>query len=253
MEFEIVTIPCLADNYAFLVNGGGRTALIDAPETAPIAKMLGDRGWTLDEVWLTHHHADHVDGLPDLRDRFDPLVRGARADAHRLPDLDAAHDDGDSFDFAGAEVSVIDVSGHTINHIAFLMPAAHAAFTGDSLMAMGCGRVFEGTMEQMWRSLTRFMDLPPHTLICSGHEYTANNAKFAATIEPDNTELRARMDRIEEARAEGRFTVPSQLGEELATNPFLRAGLDSVKSSLDMSGASDADVFAEIRRRKDAF
>ena len=253
MEFEIVTVPCLEDNYAFLVNGGGRTALIDAPETAPIAKMLGDRGWTLDEVWITHHHPDHVQGLPDLRERFRPLVRGAKADAHRLPALDVAHDDGDRFDFAGAEVRVIDVSGHTINHIAYLMPAAHAAFTGDSLMALGCGRVFEGTMEQMWNSLTRFMDLAPHTLICSGHEYTANNARFAITIEPDNAELQARMDRIREARAEGRFTVPSQMGEELATNPFLRAGLDRVKAHLDMAGATDAAVFAEIRRRKDAF
>lgn len=253
MEFEIVTVACLEDNYAFLVRGGGKTALVDAPEAAPILKMLEDRGWGLDEIWITHHHDDHVMGLGKLRDRFSPFVRGNRADAERLPQLDAPVGDGESFDFAGAEVSVIDVSGHTIGHIAYLVPAAHAAFTGDSLMALGCGRVFEGTMEQMWESLCRFDSLPPHTQICSGHEYTAANARFAQTIEPDNADLRARIERIEKARAEGRFTVPSQMGEERATNPFLRAGLSEVKALLDMKGAPDAEVFAEIRRRKDAF
>ena len=251
MSFEIVTVPCRTDNYAFLVHGNGKTALVDVPEAGPIARVLSDRGWSLDEIWITHHHNDHIDGLEELRGGA--LVRGAAADAHRLPPLDVAHGDGDTFDFAGSEVKVMDVSGHTVGHIAFYMPDAKAAFTADSLMALGCGRVFEGTMPQMWASLSKLAALPPDTLICSGHEYTEANGRFALTIEPDNPDLLARVQRISEARASGEPTVPSLLSEELATNPFLRAGLSPVKSLLHMSGAGDEDVFAEIRRRKDSF
>ena len=253
MPFDIVTIPCRSDNYAFLLRRDGHTALIDAPEAAPILAELDSRGWTLDEVWITHHHADHVEGLDGLKDRFSPAVRGNAADADRLPALDHAHRDGDVFDFTGAEVHVIDVSGHTLGHIAFHVPEAKAAFTADSLMACGCGRVFEGTMEQMWESLSKLAALPDDTLICSGHEYTASNARFAQTIEPRNAALAERVAEIATARAEDRPTVPSLLSLEKATNPFLRAGLHEVKSALDMDGKSDAAVFAEIRRRKDSF
>ena len=147
----------------------------------------------------------------------------------------------------------MDVSGHTVGHIAFYLADASAAFTADSLMALGCGRVFEGTMPQMWASLSKLAALPGDTLICSGHEYTAANARFALTIEPDNPALQDRIRRITEARAKGEPTVPSLLSDELATNPFLRAGLSEVKSALDMTGQSDAAVFAEIRQRKDSF
>ncbi len=251
MSFEIVTVPCRADNYAFLIHGNGKTALVDAPEASPIQAALDARGWTLDEIWITHHHNDHVDGLAALRDGAP--VRGNDADASRLPPLDIAHTDGDSFDFAGSEVDVMDVSGHTIGHIAFYMADAKAAFTADSLMALGCGRVFEGTFEQMWDSLSKLAALPPDTIICSGHEYTEANGRFAITIEPENPALLSRIERIKAARADGRPTVPSRLDEELETNPFLRAGLAQVKSNLNMSNANDAAVFAEIRRRKDSF
>mgnify|MGYP001818585702 CR=1 FL=1 len=251
MSFEIVTIPCRADNYAFIVHGNGKTALVDAPEAAPIAATLAERGWQLDEIWITHHHDDHVEGVPALREGT--LVRGAAADAHRLPTLDVAHEDGDTFDFAGSEVSVMDVSGHTNGHIAFYLADAKAAFTADSLMALGCGRVFEGTMPQMWASLSKLAALPPDTIICSGHEYTEANARFALTIEPENPALQERIARISQARSQGKPTVPSLLSDELATNPFLRAGLSSVKSNLSMSQAEDEAVFAEIRKRKDSF
>jgi len=251
MSFEIVTVPCRADNYAFLVHGNGKTALVDVPEAAPIAAELEARGWTLDEIWITHHHDDHISGVAELREGA--LVRGASADAQRLPPLDVAHSDGDQFDFAGSEVSVMDVSGHTIGHVAFYMPDATAAFTADSLMALGCGRVFEGTFPQMWASLSKLAALPPETIICSGHEYTAANGRFAITIEPDNAALQDRIARIAATRDAGEPTVPSLLSEELATNPFLRAGLSSVKSALSMSDATDEDVFAEIRKRKDSF
>ena len=255
MAFDLVTVSCRTDNYAFLLHEteSGRTALVDVPEAGPIRAALEDRGWSLDEIWITHHHDDHIAGLAELREVYGPAVTGGRADAHRLPPLDRQVADGDRFDFAGSVVHVLDVSGHTVGHVAFHVPDARAAFSGDSLMALGCGRVFEGTAEQMWRSLSRLAELPDDTLICSGHEYTAANARFARTIEPDNPDLAARSRDIDEARSADRPTVPSLLGDEKATNPFLRARLPEVKSAIGMEEASDVDAFAEIRRRKDAF
>lgn len=251
MSFEIVTVPCLSDNYAYLIHGGGKTALVDAPEVSPIQQALDARGWTLDEIWITHHHDDHIQGVSALRKGA--LVRGNAADAKRLPPLDAPVSDGDSFDFAGSPVDVMDVSGHTIGHVAFHMPEANAAFTADSLMALGCGRVFEGTFEQMWASLSKLAALAPETMIYSGHEYTEANGRFALTIEPENPALLARIEAVKSARLRGEPTVPSRLSTELETNPFLRAGLEDVKSSLDMPNADDSAVFGEIRRRKDSF
>lgn len=253
MSFEIVTIPCLSDNYAYLIHAQGKTALVDAPEAAPIAAELSARGWTLDEIWITHHHGDHIDGVSALRQTFDPLVRGALSDQKRLPKLDVALADSETFDFADLIVQVMDVSGHTQGHIAFYVPGAQAAFTADSLMAFGCGRVFEGTMEQMWASLKKIAALPGDTMIYSGHEYTLNNAKFARSIEPENADLEARLQKVAQDTERGIPTVPSLLAEELETNPFLRAGLSQVKSALNMKEAGDAEVFAEIRRRKDSF
>jgi hydroxyacylglutathione hydrolase len=254
MPFDLVTIPCRRDNYAFLLRASsGEVALVDAPEAAPILAELDRRGWPLDEIWLTHHHDDHVAAVPELKSAHHPVIVGAAADAERLPELDRAVADGEAFDFAGAEVRVMDVSGHTVGHIAFHVPDAKTVFTGDSLMALGCGRLFEGTAEQMWTSLSRLAALPDDTTVCSGHEYTAANARFAMTIEPQNEALKERIAGIEAARAKDEPTVPSNLGEEKATNPFLRAGLPEVKSVLHLDGESDAAVFAEIRRRKDAF
>lgn len=255
MTIEIVTVPCLKDNYAYLLHdeGSGRTALVDAPETDAIEDALKSRGWTLDEIWITHHHADHIDGVPALRARNGATVTGAAADAGRLPPLDRQVSDGDRFSFAGAAVHVLDVSGHTVGHVAYYVPMASAVFTADSLMALGCGRVFEGTHEMMWASLSRLAALPDETQVYSGHEYTAANARFALTIEPDNPNLSARADQVFEASASGRPTVPSTLLEERMTNPFLRAGLPELKESLGMKGEDDIAVFAEIRGRKDRF
>lgn len=255
MALEIVTIPCLSDNYAFLLRdeATGKVGLVDAPESAPIAAALDERGWTLDTIFITHHHADHIDGVADLVARSGATVVGAAADAHRLPDLDQAVGEGDSVHLGDSAGAVLDVSGHTVGHIAFHFADAGAAFTADSLMALGCGRVFEGTMPQMWDSLGKLAALPTDTLICSGHEYTAANAKFALTIDPGNGALRDRVDEISERRTKGLPTVPSRLSLELATNPFLRAGDPTVKAALGMETASDAEVFAEIRGRKDRF
>tara|TARA_R110002096_G_scaffold28480_16_gene86335 strand:+ start:6486 stop:7256 length:771 start_codon:yes stop_codon:yes gene_type:complete len=256
MPLELVTIPCLSDNYAYLLHDSdsGATALIDAPDAPPILAGLRARNWPLTDVWLTHHHWDHVDGLPALMQAIPDLrIWGAAADAHRLPRLDLALRDGDRPEFAGHEVQIFDVSGHTLGHIAFHVPNAGLAFTADSLMAMGCGRLSEGTPEMMWQSLSKLAALPDDTLICSGHEYTAANMRFALALEPDNQTLRSREASIKTARDAGLPTVPSTLGLERATNPFLRASDPVLKSALGMADADDVAVFAETRARKDKF
>lgn len=253
MALELVTIPCLQDNYAYLLHdaASGETALVDVPEAPPILNALAARGWRLDRIFITHHHADHIDGVPALVAATGAKVFGAEADRHRLPPLDRGLTEGDTVQVGGVTGKVIDVSGHTMGHIAFLFPGL--AFTADSLMAGGCGRLFEGSPQVMWASLTKLMDLPGETLICSGHEYTASNLRFAATIEPENPALQARIARVAAAREKGEATVPSLMSEELATNPFLRARLPQVKANVGMAGAGDAEVFAEIRERKNRF
>ncbi|MDI3336777.1 hydroxyacylglutathione hydrolase [Defluviimonas aestuarii] len=255
MALEIVTIPCLADNYAYLAHDAatGATAVVDVPDAAPILNTLRERGWRASHILITHHHNDHIDGVRALAGATGARVIGAAADAHRLPPLDEALKPGDTIRIGMDQGEVIDVSGHTVGHIAFHFPASKVVFTADSLMALGCGRLFEGTAAQMWDSLSRLAALPPDTLVCSGHEYTASNARFALTIEPENSALISRSEAVTEARKKGEPTVPSTLAEELATNPFLRASVPELKAALGMAGASDAEVFAEIRSRKDRF
>lgn len=255
MPLEIVTIPCLKDNYAFLAHdrASGETAVIDVPEAAPIAAALAARGWTLSHVLITHHHADHVDGLTALLADHPAKVIGAAADAHRLPPLDLAVAEGDEITIGADTGHVIDVSGHTVGHIAFHFPQSAVVFTADSLMAMGCGRLFEGTAAQMHASLSKIAELPDDTLVCSGHEYTAANAKFAMSIEPANPALISRIEKIETARAQGRPTVPSVLSSERATNPFLRCESPEIQANLGLEGADPVAVFTELRRRKDSF
>ena len=255
MPLEIVTVPCLRDNYAFLGHNAetGETFLVDVPEAAPILKALADRGWSLSTVLITHHHPDHIDGLAEVLARYEAKVVGAASDAERLPALDKQVSEGDVLEIAGEPAHVIDVSGHTIGHIAFHFPASSAVFTADSLMALGCGRVFEGTMEQMWGSLSKLAALPKESIVYSGHEYTQANGRFALTIEPDNPALLARVGDIAKSRAANNPTVPSAVSLELATNPFLRAAEPSVQRHLGMEGAEPSVVFAEIRTRKDRF
>ena len=255
MPLDLVTVPCLKDNYAFLIHddASGQTAVVDVPDAAPVQQALAARGWVLSDILVTHHHADHIDGVAALKAATGAMVVGNAADAHRLPPLDLALDPGMTFTLGAEVVHVVDVPGHTVGHVAFHIPSARLAFTADSLMALGCGRLFEGTPAQMWASLSRLAALDPATLICSGHEYTASNGRFALTIEPGNPALQARVAAIAAARAAGRATVPSLLSLELATNPFLRAHLPAVKAAIGMPLADDVESFAEIRARKDRF
>lgn len=255
MPLELVTIPCLSDNYAYLVHDpeSGDTAVVDVPEAAPILAALAARGWSLSEIWLTHHHADHIDGVAELRAATGAMVVGAAADAHRLPPLDLALPEEGALTIGRVGVETFPVPGHTVGHIAFSLPSEHLVFTGDSLMAAGCGRLFEGSAAQMWASLSRLARLHPDTRVCSGHEYTASNIRFALTLEPGNAALILRAERVAGLRREGRPTLPVLLSEELATNPFLRANLPEMKAVIGLSHATDAEAFAEIRARKDRF
>lgn len=255
MTIEIVTVPCRTDNYAYLIHQTqtGETAVVDAPDADPILQALDERGWKLNWILITHHHGDHIEGVPGLVRAHRPQVIGCAADAYRLPPLDHQVLDGDTFTICGEEVEVWDVSGHTVGHVAYVLHGAKAVFTADSLMALGCGRVFEGTHAMMWQSLSKLMALPKDTRIYSGHNYGQANGRFALSIEPDNAGLRARIERIRAADAAGEPIVPVTLAEELATNPFLRATEPSVKGSVGLAGADDAAVFAEVRRRKDKF
>lgn len=255
MTLEIVTLPTLSDNYNFLLHDQttGQTALVDAPEDASIAAELKRRGWKLDVILLTHHHWDHADGAKALAEEFGAEIIGASADAHRLPPLTKSVDAGDVFDLFGREVQVIDVPGHTVGHVAFYMPSEKALFSGDSLMALGCGRLFEGTPAQMFASLSTLAALPKDTVVYSGHEYTAANAAFALSIEPGNQALQNRVSAIKAARSKNNPTVPSLLSDELATNPFLRSASPEVQATVGLTGADLVDVFTEVRKRKDNF
>ena len=248
MPLELVPIRCLTDNYAWLLHGNGQTTLIDAPEAAPILAELAARGWSLDLIALTHHHADHIQAVPELVEMTGARIMGNADDAARLPALDLPLRPGDVAEICGEPAQVIDVSGHTIGHIAFHLPQSEMVFTADSLMALGCGRLFEGDALMMWESLSRLNALPADTLVCSGHDYCQGNGAFALSVDPGNAALR---QRLEATLAGARPCAPATLAEERATNPFLR--VTELRDSLGLAGKSDAAVFAELRLRKDRF
>lgn len=255
MALHVTVIPCLSDNYGYLIHDdeAGVSALIDAPEAAPLRRAIEAAGRGLDLILLTHHHADHVQAAAELARAYGARIAGPADEADKMPPLDLHLRDGDVVAVGAQPARVMAVPGHTLGHIAYHFPDAEVAFTADSLMALGCGRVFEGTHLMMWESLSKLAALPPRTRIYSGHNYGAANGRFALTIEPDNAALRDRVARIAALDAEGAPIVPATLEEELATNPFLRASVPAVKAAVGLPDADDAAVFAEIRRRKDAF
>ena len=252
---EVYQFPCLQDNYGFLIHDSatGATAAIDTPEVAPINRALADKGGQLTHILNTHHHFDHAGGNDALKAQWQCQVVGAAIDAERIPGIDLEVKDGESLAFGSAQAEVLEVPGHTSGHIAYYFAEAQIAFVGDTLFALGCGRLFEGTPQQMNDSLNKLMALPDDTVVYCAHEYTEANAAFAATVEPDNPALQQRIQDIQRLREAGQPTVPTSIGLERATNPFVRADSSELQSVLGMVGADAVDVFAETRRRKDHF
>ncbi len=244
-----------ADNFAVLIHDpeSGATASIDAPETEPIRARLAAKNWRLTDILTTHHHPDHVEGNLALKEEFGCTITGPAGEADRIPGIDRPVGESDRLSFAGLEVSVIETPGHTLGHICYWIPEASVAFVADTMFAMGCGRVFEGTPDQMWRSLEKLLQLPDETTCYCGHEYTEANTKFALTIEPDNADLVARAALVAETRKAGKPTLPTTIALEKRTNPFLRVDQPTIRDRLGMGDAGAAEIFAEIRRRKDNF
>ncbi|MCP4380202.1 MAG: hydroxyacylglutathione hydrolase [Hyphomicrobiales bacterium] len=255
MALTIDQFPCRSDNFGVLIHDTetNQTASIDAPEFQPIIDRLADRGWSLDTILVTHHHADHVEANLTLKTAYDCTIVGPAGGARQIPGIDRTVDDGDTFNFGTFEVRVITTPGHTLDHIGYYLPGAGIAFVADTLFALGCGRVFEGTPAMMWESLQKLMTLPDDTTIYCGHEYTQANARFAVTIEPDNLQLVARAEDIDALRAAGKPTLPTTIALEKATNPFLRVDQPGIRRRLRLEDAPAAEVFAEIRKRKDNF
>ena len=254
MAIEIEQFMCRSDNFGVLLHdpASGETASIDAPEADPILNALARRGWTLTHVLVTHHHHDHVEAIDALRALGAEII-GPEAEASRIRGLDRTVRGGASFEVCGERVEVIDTPGHTSGQIAYHMPGPARVFTADALFSLGCGRVFEGTAAQMHASLQRLAALPAETLVHCGHEYTASNARFALTVDPDNDALRARAAEVAERTARGEPTLPVRLAAELAQNPFLRPHDRAIRRTLGMAEATDGEVFAELRARKDRF
>ncbi|MEO1120374.1 MAG: hydroxyacylglutathione hydrolase [Pseudomonadota bacterium] len=252
---EVVLVPVLSDNYAFLIRDAetDEVAVVDPGEAAPVERALTERGWRPDWILLTHHHHDHIAGVETIAKAYGAKIAGAAADSARLPALDASLVAGEDWNFGAQLVEVIDTPGHTIGHIALYFPKGKALFAGDTLFSLGCGRLSEGTAIQMWSSLSKLMALPPETRVFCGHEYTLSNARFAVTVDPENAALKDRVAEVEAQRAANEPTIPTTLGREMATNPFLRAEEPSVKAATGLPDADGATTFAEIRRRKDSF
>ena len=254
-KLEIHQIPVLHDNYLYLIKDpdSNNVAIVDPAVSEPVLEKLDELGWKLTHILNTHHHMDHTGANLELKEKTGCTIVGADCDAERIPGIDIRLKDGESFEFGSQTADVFEVPGHTTGHIAYWFKDSDALFCGDTLFALGCGRLFEGTPAQMWDSLRKFISLPDTTGVYCAHEYTEANAHFAMTIEPQNPELRKRFDEIQDLRANGKPTVPSTIGLEKATNPFLRPDSADIRETLHMSDADTVAVFAEIRARKDSF
>jgi len=252
---NIHLVPCLSDNYAYLVHepSTNSVAVVDPSEAAPVNAALERHKLKLTHILNTHHHFDHTGGNLDLKEQHNARVVGPRADRERIPGIDEEVGEGDVWAFGAAKAKIFDIPAHTKGHIAFWFEADKAVFTGDTMFAMGCGRLFEGTPAQMWSSLSKLAALPADTRVFCGHEYTLSNGKFAVTLEPANAALKKRMAEVESLRAGGRPTIPSTIGLERETNPFLRPTSPELRKSLGLETADVVEVFAETRRRKDVF
>ncbi len=255
-KLTVHMFPCLADNYGYLVHDPDQnvTAVVDTPDVGAIEQALANTGWTLDYILNTHHHWDHAGGNLELKQKTGCTVVGPKAEAGKIPGIDIEVGEGDEFMLGSHRALIYDTPGHTLGHVVYHFVDDHIAFVGDTLFSLGCGRVFEGTPAQMWNSLAKLRErLPNDTLIYCAHEYTQSNARFALTVEPDNPALRERAREVDRLRASGEPTIPSRMAVEKAANPFLRADVPALLAATGLQGHPPAEVFAEIRQRKDRF
>ena len=250
---DIVGVPVLSDNYVWLAHdaASGETAVIDPAVAGPVLEAATSRGWKITQILNTHGHPDHVGGNADIVAATGAKVTGPQAEAAKIPHISRAVVEGDTMQIGSNIGRVIDCPAHTAGHNAYAFEGA--LFCGDTLFAMGCGRLFEGTAEQMHAALAKFMALPPRTLGYCAHEYTASNVRFAVSIDPNNTALRAYEAEVKAKRARNEPTIPSTLKLERAANPFLRADAADLQAAMSMGGQDPVAVFTEVRRRKDVF
>ncbi len=255
MSAETRLFLCLKDNYGVLLHDPdtGATAAIDAPEAAPVEAALEQTGWKLTDILVTHHHADHTDGIEALKRKYHCRVVAPEKEKSKIPAVDETVGEGDTVKVGNLEGKVIETPGHTLGHISYWFPKDHLAFVGDTLFSIGCGRVIEGNPPMMWRSLLKLRGLPNETQIYCGHEYTAANIRFALSIDAENPVLEARAAQVQQQIAEGEPTIPVTIGDEKLANPFLRADVADLACDVGMAGKPAEDVFAEIRGRKDRF
>ena len=252
---EVHQIPVFDDNYIYLAryDDEGHCAAIDPADPSATLAALDELGWKLTHILNTHHHPDHTGGNTTLKEATGCTIVGSVGEADKTPGIDQQVREGDIVTLGDVTARVIETPGHTLGHIAYWIESGDALFCGDTLFSMGCGRVFEGTPPQMWSSLVKLRNLPDSTRIYCAHEYTAANAAFSLSIEPDNTDLKARVAEVTALREQGKPTVPSLIGEEKKVNPFLRADVAACQAAIAMDGQEPAAVFTEIRSRKDNF
>lgn len=253
MALEVHQFPCLSDNYGYLVHdaASGETVCIDTPDAEAYLREAAAQGWQITQIWNTHWHPDHAGGIEAIKAATGCTVVAPAAEAAKIAGIDRTVEQGDVVEIGDWQAHVIDVGGHTMGHIAYYLPQAEMAFVGDSVFALGCGRMFEGSPPQFWESLTRIKALPEPTMLYCAHEYTASNARFAVHADPDNAELQSYVAEIHAARAKELPTVPSKLERELKTNPFLRA--DDPQLQARWGGGDAVATFKALREAKDSF
>jgi hydroxyacylglutathione hydrolase len=254
-KLEIHQFPARSDNYGLLVHdpASGATAAIDAPDAEAVLAQLHRKGWTLTHILTTHHHHDHTAGNAVLKRMTGCTIIGPAKEAGAIPGIDVPVQEGDKIEIGSAGARVIDTPGHTRGHVSYQFPDDNTVFVGDTLFSVGCGKLLEGDAKTMWSSLAKLRSLPPETALYCGHEYTDANCRFALTVEPENETLRARASEAAALAKAGKPALPSTIKQELATNPFLRPESPAIQQRLGMEGAELADIFGEIRRRKDRF
>lgn len=255
MALIVDVFPARSDNFGYLLHdeASGRTAALDAPEAGAIRAALARRGWTLSDIFITHHHLDHVEGIAELKAAFGCRVVGPRDEADKIEGLDELVGDGDRVELGETSFDIIATPGHTLGHIVYLDPAGKHLFSADALFSLGVGRMFEGTPGPMWAGLERLRALPDETLVYCGHEYTESNARFALSIDPDNAALQARAAEVKALREAGKPTIPFNLGEDKKANPFLRADAPELARHYGLEGREPHEIFAAIRKGKDNF